>query len=128
MGISYLGKLTVPSIELGTFIEDLKKWEFLQAVTMSIIVYGCTPWVWTKCLEKKPDGNYARMLHAILNTSWKQHPTKQQLHGHLLPISQTMLGTAGDIRTNMKTTFSYGLLNSMTATLYICWCLIIERT
>ena len=40
-----------------------------------------------KCLQKKLDGNYTRMLHAVLNKSWRQHPTKQQLYGHLLPIS-----------------------------------------
>ena len=28
------------------------------------------------------------MQHAILNKSWKQQPTKQQLYGHQLPISQ----------------------------------------
>ena len=38
--------------------------------------------------EKKLDGNCTRMLRAILNKSWKQHPTKQLLYGHLLPISQ----------------------------------------
>ena len=30
------------------------------------------------------------MLWAILNKSWKQHPTKQQLYGHLPPISKTI--------------------------------------
>ena len=30
------------------------------------------------------------MLRAILNKSWKQHPTKQQLYGHLLPITKTI--------------------------------------
>ncbi len=29
-------------------------------------------------------------LQAILNKSWKQHPTKQQIYGHLPPISQTI--------------------------------------
>ena len=41
-----------------------------------------------KCIEKKPDGNCTRMLRVILNKSWKQHPTKQQLYGHLPPISK----------------------------------------
>ena len=44
----------------------------------------------TKCIEKNFDGNYARMLRAIVNKSWKQHPTKQQLYGHLPPISKTI--------------------------------------
>ena len=30
------------------------------------------------------------MLRAILNKSWKQHPTKQKLHGHLPPITKTI--------------------------------------
>ena len=30
------------------------------------------------------------MLRAILNKSWRQHPTKQQLYGHLPPISKTI--------------------------------------
>ena len=44
----------------------------------------------TKHIEKKLDGNYARMLLTYLNKSWKQHPTEQQLYGHLSPISQTI--------------------------------------
>ena len=38
-----------------------------------------------KCLQKK-----ARILCAVLNKSWKQHPTKQQLYCHLPPILQTI--------------------------------------
>ena len=30
------------------------------------------------------------MLRAILNKSWKQSPTKQQLYGHLTPITKTI--------------------------------------
>ena len=40
-------------------------------------------------MEKKLDGNYTRMLQAILNKSWRQHPTKQQLYGYVLPIMKT---------------------------------------
>ena len=29
-------------------------------------------------------------LPVILNESWRQHPTKQQLYGHLPPITKTM--------------------------------------
>ena len=29
------------------------------------------------------------MLQAILSKSWNQHPTKQQVYGHLPPISKT---------------------------------------
>ena len=38
----------------------------------------------------KLDGNYTRMLRAILNKSWRQHLTRQQLYGHLPPITKTI--------------------------------------
>ena len=44
----------------------------------------------TKWLEKKLEGNYTRMLRAILNKSWRQHPTKHQLYGQLPPIIKTI--------------------------------------
>ena len=31
-------------------------------VGVSIMLFGCTTWTLTKRLEKKPDGNYTRML------------------------------------------------------------------
>ena len=40
--------------------------------------------------EKKLDGNYTRMLRAILKKSWRQHPTRRQLYGHLPPIAKTI--------------------------------------
>ena len=57
---------------------------------MSILLYGCTTWALTKRMEKKLDGNYTRTRRAILNKSWRQHPTKQQLFGHLPPITKTI--------------------------------------
>ena len=41
-------------------------------------------------MEKKLDGNYTRMLWAVLNKSWSQHSTKQQLYSHLTPITKTI--------------------------------------
>ena len=35
-------------------------------------------------------GSYTSILRAILNKSWKQNPTKQQLYGLLLPISKAI--------------------------------------
>ena len=63
---------------------------FFQAAVVSILLYGCTTWTLTKRLEKTLDGNYTRMLRAILNKSWRQHPTRHQLYGHLLPITKTI--------------------------------------
>ena len=55
-----------------------------------ILLYGCTTWTLTKRLEKKLDGNYTRILRAILNKSWRQHPTRHRLYGHLPPITKTI--------------------------------------
>ena len=66
------------------------KRRFFQAAVASILLYGCTTWTLTKQLEKKLDGNYTRMLRAILNKSWQQHPTRHQLYGHLPPIMKTI--------------------------------------
>ena len=71
-------------------LTDKMKPSFVQAAVVSILLYGCTTWTLTKQLEKKLDGNYTRMLRAILNKSWRQHPTKHQLYGHLLPITKTI--------------------------------------
>ena len=66
------------------------KRSFFQAAVMSILLYGCTTWMLTKHVEKKLDGNYTRMLQAILNKFWRQHPTKWQLYSHLPPIMKTI--------------------------------------
>ena len=71
-------------------LTDKMKRSFFQAVVMSILLYGCTTWTLTKRLEKKLDGNYTRMLRAILNKSWRQHPTRHQLYDHLPPITKTI--------------------------------------
>ena len=71
-------------------LTDKMKPSFFQAAVMSILLYGCTTWTLTKRLEKKLDGNYTRMLRAILNKSWRQHPTKHQLYSHLPPITKTI--------------------------------------
>ena len=66
------------------------KSSLFQAVVVSILLYGCTTWTLIKRMEKKLEGNYTGMLPAILNKSWRQHPTKQQLYGHLPPITKTI--------------------------------------
>ena len=43
-----------------------------------------------KRMEKKLDGNYTSMLRAILNKSWKQHPTKRQLYDYVPPFTKTI--------------------------------------
>ena len=62
------------------------KHSFFQAAVVLILLYGCTTWVLTKRMELKLNGNYTRMLQAILNKSWRQYPTK-----HLPPITKTIM-------------------------------------
>ena len=71
-------------------LTDKMKRSLFQAAVVSILLHGCTTWTLTKRLEKKLDGNYTRMLRAILNKSWRQHPTRHQLYGHLPPITKTI--------------------------------------
>ena len=66
------------------------KRSFFQAAVVSILLYGCTTGTLTKRLEKKLDWNYTRMLRAVLNKSWRQHPTRHQLYGHLSPVTKTI--------------------------------------
>ena len=71
-------------------LTDKMKRSFFQAAVVSILLYGFTTWTLTKRLEKKLDANYTRMLKAILNKSWRQHPTRHQLYSHLPPITKTI--------------------------------------
>ena len=71
-------------------LTDKMKRSFFQAVVVLILLYGCTTWTLTKRMEKKLDSKYTRMLQAILNKSWRQHPTRHPLYGHLPPITKTI--------------------------------------
>ena len=88
-------------------LTDKMKRSFFQAAVVSILLYGCTTWALTKRLEKKLDGNYTRMLRAVLNKSWRQHPMRHQLYGHLPPSRKLYKldepdtwDTAGEARTS----------------------------
>ena len=41
-------------------------------------------------IDEKLNSNCKRMLWTVMNKSWKQHPTKQQLYGQQPPISKTI--------------------------------------
>ena len=84
-------------------LTDKIKRSFFQAAVVSILLYRCATWTLTKRMDKKLDGNYTKMLQAILNNSWRQHPTKQQLYGHRPPIMKTIKvrqTTPGEVGTN----------------------------
>ena len=78
------------SVKWKSDLTDKMKRSFFQAVVISILLYGWTTWTLTKLLEKKLDGNYTRMLRAILNKPWRQHPTMHQLYGYEPPLTKTI--------------------------------------
>ena len=88
-------------------LTDKMKRSFFQAAVTSILLYGFTAWTLTKRLEKKLDGNYTRMLRAILNKSWQQHPQDTNCTA-TCPLSQKlfkldepdMQDTAGEAEMN----------------------------
>ena len=81
---------------MASYLPDKIKRGFFQAAVVSILLivvltqHWCTTSTLTKRIERKPDGDCKRMLRVILNKSWKQQPTKQELNSHLLPISKTI--------------------------------------
>ena len=73
-------------------LTDKMKRSFFQVPVVSILLYGCTTWTL--------DGNYTRMLRAILNKSLRQHPTATCLPSQKLskldePDMQDTAGEAG---------------------------------
>ena len=100
------------SVRWKSDLSDEIKCNFFQAAVMSILLYGCTTWTLTKCIEKNLNGNSTRMLRAILNKSWKQHSTKQQLYHQPLVCKIIQIiwtryvgDTAGEVRMNSEVTF-----------------------
>ena len=71
-------------------LTDEMKRSFFQPAVVSILLYGCTTWTLSKRLEKKLDGNHTRMLRAILNKSWQQHPIRHKLYGYPPPNTKTI--------------------------------------
>ena len=71
-------------------LTDKIKRSFFQSAFVSILLYGCTIWTLTKRMGSKLDSNYITMQPTILNKSGRQHLTKQQLYGHVPPITKTI--------------------------------------
>ena len=69
---------------------NLKR-EFFRAVVEPILLYGSTTWTLLKNQTRKLDGTYTRMLRAILNKSWTDHPTKEELYGNIPAVSETIM-------------------------------------
>ena len=92
------------------------KRSFFQAAVVSILLYRCNTWTLTKRLKKKQlDGNYTRMLRAILNDPGGNTPQvtsctatcllSRKLYKLDEPDTQD---TAVEARTNSSVMYSYG--------------------
>ena len=46
---------------------------FSRLAVVSILLYGCTTWTLTKCMEKKLVGNHTTMMLSVLNKSCVHH-------------------------------------------------------
>ena len=66
-----------------TLVVAIKKGAFGSPLTKVANFTRVNYFIRVKC-------NYTRMLCVFLNESWKQHPVKQLLDGHLPPISQNI--------------------------------------
>ena len=78
---------------LRTSIDTMKVYDFKLAKKSSSRVDTAIwmhYWTLTKCMDKKLDGSYTRMLRAVLNKSWREHPTKQQQYGHRPLMTKTI--------------------------------------
>ena len=68
------------------------------------------------------------MLWAILNKSWKQNCSKQQLYGHLPPISQTIQVRWTKHGTLLeKQGWTHKWHSSMDPFKWTCWCLLTSK-
>ena len=59
-------------------LTDKMKRSLFQPVVVSILMYGCTIWTLTK----------RDRIYTIM--SWRKHPKKKQLYGHLPSITKTI--------------------------------------
>ena len=79
-------------------LTDKMKRSFFQAAVVSILLYGCTTWTLTKRLERRLDGNYTRMLRAVLHKSWGQHPHETPTLRTLAPHHENYTSSTNQTR------------------------------
>ena len=68
---------------------DLKL-KIFRACVESILVYNSETWTLTKVMEIKIDGLYTKLLRRVLNVSWRDHVSNQELYGNLPSLSSTI--------------------------------------
>ena len=66
------------------------KIQFFKATVESILLYGSGTWTLTKSLEKRLNGNYTRMLRAVLNISWREKVKNEDLYREIPEITKVI--------------------------------------
>ena len=97
----YRDRLETVNVSCGKSFLSSRGWVFVCLSTMINFSPLLYPRCWEKSFRRLPsknrkerilfavrlDGNYTRMLHAILIKSWKQHSIKQQLYDNFPSVS-----------------------------------------
>jgi len=65
---------------------ELKKKLFVTTVE-AILLYGCETWTLSARDESRLDGCYTRMLRMVMNITWMDKMTNEDLYGNLPTIS-----------------------------------------
>ena len=75
-------------------MDDRAGWqESVREIRADCVTWWWWWWLWKKWHFRFQEKSYiykTRMLRAILNKSWREYPTKQQLYSHLPPITKTI--------------------------------------
>ena len=58
-------------------LSNKTKRDFFQSVAVLVLLCGCTTWTHKKMLAKKLEGNFPRMLLAVLKNPGRSKPAKQ---------------------------------------------------
>ena len=74
-------KSRLPDTMKRTFSEQL-----LSLSTRNMLIYGSFSGTLTIALEQRLNGNYTRILHEILNRSWKDHLNNKEIYGNIPDI------------------------------------------
>ena len=98
-------------------LPDRIKRNFFRVTVESVLVYGSVSWTLTKALEKRISGNYTHLLRAILNRSWKDHPTNKEIYANIRIYARrydsknfVFLDTVVEISANWHQILFYGNL------------------
>ena len=65
--LKHISKKKMTGYLYNDYLEIWYLWYIKKELAMMILLYGCTTWILTKHLEKKQDGNKARMLQAWID-------------------------------------------------------------